>query len=157
MQGNKNLAVIYFLGLMLGSSLCYAEIYQWRDKDGNLHFGDQPPAEAQTQKVSLKINSYESVEVIDGQEWAQQRKNKNNNRVVMYSTTWCGACKRAKNYFNNNNIPYQEFDVEKSEKGKQDFAALKGRGVPIVLVGNKRMNGFSPARFKAIYNKPNKK
>ena len=37
-----------------------------------------------------------------------QRKN-----VVMYSSEWCGVCKKAKTYFNANDIPFREYDVEK--------------------------------------------
>jgi len=28
---------------------------------------------------------------------------------------------------------------------------MKGRGVPIILIGKKRMNGFNAARFKQVY------
>ena len=142
---------LYHLGLILVSSLCHAEIYQWRDKDGNLHFGDKPPIVANTKKVNLKINSYDSVEVIDGKTWADQRKQKNNQRVVMYSSQRCGYCNKAKRYFRKKSIPFQEYDVEKSAKGKRDFAALNGTGVPIILVGSKRMNGFSRSQFETIY------
>ena len=69
----------------------------------------------------------------------------------MYSTSWCGACKRAKQYFNENGINYVEYDVETNEKGKQDFRELGGRGVPIILVGNKRLNGFTASSFEKIY------
>ena len=149
--------ILYCSSLVLTSSLCFAEIYQWRDQDGNLHFGDKPPIEVQTNKVNLKINSYDNVEIIDGKEWADQRQQKHSKSVVMYTATWCGACKKAKHYLRNKGISFQEYDVEKSAKGKRDFAALRGTGVPIVLVGSKRMNGFSPSRFEAIYSKPSNK
>lgn len=69
----------------------------------------------------------------------------------MYSTTWCGVCKKAKRYFNQNGISYTEYDVEKSAKGKSDFKAMNGTGVPIILIGDARMYGFSPARFERLY------
>ena len=69
----------------------------------------------------------------------------------MYSTTWCGYCKQARNYFQQNNIAFAEYDVEKSDKGKRDYKKMNGRGVPIILVGDKRMNGFSPGAFEKIY------
>ena len=75
----------------------------------------------------------------------------NDRQVVMYSTTWCGVCKRAKGYFRERDIPYREYDVEKSAKGRRDYQRLKGRGVPIILVGDQRMNGFSRDRFESIY------
>lgn len=153
----KLLALCLSIFLLSSLGISYAEVYKWRDKQGNLHFGDKPPLEVNAETVDVKINSYDKVEVIDGGEWAKQRNNKNNNRVVMYSTQWCGSCKKAKHYFRKNKIPFQEYDVEKTEKGRRDFAALNGTGIPIILVGSKRMNGFTPSRFEAIYSRPKKK
>ncbi|TNG01645.1 MAG: DUF4124 domain-containing protein [Gammaproteobacteria bacterium] len=36
---------IWFICLLLGSSLVYAEMYKWVDKQGKTHFSDKPPAE----------------------------------------------------------------------------------------------------------------
>lgn len=69
----------------------------------------------------------------------------------MYSTVWCGVCKKARRYFRANDIPFKEFDVETSERGRKDYARLNGRGVPIVLVGKYRMDGFNPGRFQQVY------
>jgi len=156
---SMNKAILYGLGLILLSSFCYGEIYQWRDKKGNLHFGDRPPIDVDNHEVKVKINSYDTVEVIDGSAWAEQRNQKNKNRkknskqIIMYSTQWCIACKKAKKYFRKNRIPFQEYDVEHSEKGKRDYASLNGGGVPIIMIGKKRMNGFSASYFEAIYYK----
>ena len=35
--------------------------------------------------------------------------------------------------------------------GKKDFKLLKGKSVPIIIVGDKRMNGFTVARFEKLY------
>ena len=42
------------------------------------------------------------------------------------------------------------WDVDESSKGKRDFKKLNGKGVPIFLVGDQRMNGFSPKRLLAM-------
>jgi len=68
----------------------------------------------------------------------------------MYSTSWCPHCKRARAYFAQNGIAYQDIDVEKSESGKRDFARLGGGGVPLILVGGKAMRGFDPARMDQL-------
>ena len=144
----------YSLSLVLLSSLCGAEIYQWRDKQGNLHFGDKPPADAKAETVKVKINTYDSVEIIDdGKEEDQNKEKKPSKQVVMYSTQWCSVCRKAKRYFRENNIPFQEYDVEETEKGRRDYIAMNGNGVPIIMIGKKRMNGFSPSYFEAIYYK----
>jgi len=43
------------------------------------------------------------------------------------------------------------YDIETSKKGKRDFIKLKARGVPVILVGKKRMNGFDVRKFEAMY------
>lgn len=64
-------------------------------------------------------------------------------QVVVYSTSWCGACKSAKKYLAAKNIPYQEIDVEKSQEGAAEFRKRGGRGVPLIVIGEKQMSGFS--------------
>ncbi len=73
------------------------------------------------------------------------------DKVVIYTTDWCGVCKKAKKYFKKNNIAYVGYDVEKSRTGKIDYKLLRGKAVPIIIVGNKRMNGFSVSKFERLY------
>jgi glutaredoxin len=129
-----------------------AEIHKWTDAEGNVHFGDRPPKSMASETVTLNINSYQSVTIEPFEPFVSAPR-RGGNSVVLYSTEWCGVCKRAKRYFKVNNIPFQEYDVENSERGKTDFANLNGRGVPILLVGEKRMNGFSEKKFEALYAK----
>ena len=124
-----------------------AEILKWTDKDGKVHFGDRPPADAVTSVVKVKINTYESPNVEAMQDVLNPK-----DKVVMYSAEWCGVCKKAKKYFKANNIPYKDYDIEKSSKGKKDYKKLGAKGVPVILVGKKRLNGFSAGSFESIYN-----
>ncbi len=39
--------------------------------------------------------------------------------IVMYSTTWCGNCKRAKKFLTKQNVPYIDVDIEDDEKGRE--------------------------------------
>ncbi|MCW8830565.1 MAG: hypothetical protein OQK32_03490 [Gammaproteobacteria bacterium] len=45
------------------------------------------------------------------------------------------------------------YDVEKSSIGRRDYKALRGTSVPIIIIGKKRMNGFTAARFDNLYKK----
>ena len=65
------------------------------------------------------------------------------NEVVLYATDWCGYCKKARQFFNDNNIKFQEFDIEKSDEGRRRYEALNGNGVPLILVNGNRVNGFN--------------
>lgn len=141
------------------------EIYKWIDEDGRIHYSDTAPTDKSAKNIEplepeSKINTVKSVDVtasefLQSAARARQEREKQkaakNRHVVMYSTTWCGVCKSARKYFQANDIPFSEYDVETTERGRTDFARLQGRGVPIILIGDKRMDGFSPARFRKMY------
>ena len=120
-----------------------AQIYKWTDENGQTHFGDRSPESRAADDIADKINSLTTVSygnagavTIDG--------------VVMYSTSWCGYCKKARKYFAANNIAYRDYDIEKDRFAKSRYDRMDGRGVPVILVGDKRMNGFSVAGFKSL-------
>lgn len=133
--------------LLLFSSPCFAGgIHQWRDKDGTVHFGDNPPASVQAKTVTVKPNVYKSPNV-EG----LSRLFPPTDKVILYSASWCKYCKKARSYFRAQNIPFTEYDVETSEKGRRDYERLGGHGVPVILVGKQRLNGFSESAFERIY------
>jgi glutaredoxin len=63
--------------------------------------------------------------------------------LTMYSTSWCGYCAKTRRFFVRNNIAYEEFDIEKSEKAKLEYDQLGGGGVPIVLVDEQVVRGYN--------------
>jgi mycoredoxin len=65
--------------------------------------------------------------------------------VILYGTDWCGNCKMTRAYLRANNIPFFEYDVEKSPEGQRQFKVLQGNGVPLLLVKNNVIRGFDPA------------
>ncbi|OOY73476.1 glutaredoxin family protein [Solemya velum gill symbiont] len=71
--------------------------------------------------------------------------------VIFYCASWCGICKRARNYFNSHQIPFTEYDVEKTREGMEGFRRYRARGVPLIFVDGQRMDGFSVARFRQLY------
>lgn len=142
--------LVFLLGFVLLPAS--AEIFKWVDDQGNVHFTDKPPETAKTEKVKVEINSFTSPTVAPFKfdpSLISQRKA--GNSVVMYSAEWCGYCKKARRYFEANSISFEEYDIEKSSKGQRDYKKLNGRGVPIILVGDRRMNGFSESSFNKIY------
>ncbi|MFT4564270.1 MAG: glutaredoxin [Gammaproteobacteria bacterium] len=133
-----------------------AGIHKWTDAEGRMHFGDRPPEGANSTTVEVKVNSYAtpSIEglaaVVGNRE--DKKRSKKSSSVILYSTSWCKVCVRAKQYFGDHEVSYKEYDIEQSDKGKKDFARLGGSGVPVILVGNRRLNGFSAASFEKIYS-----
>lgn len=138
--------VVICLGLFsLGG---YADIYRWVDASGKVHFSDEKSESTQAEKVQLNVNSIEGLDITSSDYLTTRTR----RQVVMYSAAWCGYCRKARRYFRSEGIPFTEYDVETSIKGRRDYARLKGTGVPIILVGDQRMQGFKVKRFNAIYN-----
>jgi glutaredoxin len=64
------------------------------------------------------------------------------DKVKLYTTAWCGYCKKARAYLNARNIPFEDIDVETTDRGRREFREINGNGVPVIFVGDRRMNGY---------------
>jgi len=71
-------------------------------------------------------------------------------KVVMYTTSSCPACKSAKQYFARKGVHYEEYDVNASPAARQEFQRLGGTGVPLILVGDEKISGFSEQRLNQL-------
>jgi glutaredoxin len=69
----------------------------------------------------------------------------------MYATAWCPYCAKARAYFKRTNTAFVEHDIEKSADAHAEFKRLGGRGVPLILVGNEKLRGFSELAFESAY------
>jgi glutaredoxin len=135
----------------LYSATSAAEIYRWTDSNNKVHFGDRKPNGEKAEPVQVRVNSYTNVTYQLAPRTTAIVATKIQKDVVMYSTVWCGYCKQARAYFAQNNIPYTDYDVEQSAEAKQNYDAIGGRGVPVIFIGQSRMNGFSAASFEYLY------
>lgn len=74
-------------------------------------------------------------------------------KVALYGTETCPYCLQARKYLRERQIAFVDFDISKSEKGRRDFSALGGKGVPLILIGNRQMSGFDPVAIDAALGK----
>jgi mycoredoxin len=70
--------------------------------------------------------------------------------VVLYATDWCGYCKKTREFFNQNNIAYVEYDIEKSTEGKAQYDQLHGSGIPLIVIRGEVLRGFDPNAMKNL-------
>ena len=59
-------------------------------------------------------------------------------RVRMYSTTWCGDCRRSKRLLDTHGVPYEEVNIEHSPDAVREVMELNNgyRSVPTILIEN---------------------
>lgn len=148
---------IYLMMLVFFAASVNAEIYRWTDAEGRIHFSNKPLDQGKGEKVDVQVNTFSS-STGSGSASSKFRFDPglitaptSSRDVVMYSAAWCGYCKQARSYFKQQKIPFKEYDIETTQKGKRDYKKLGGNGVPLILVGDRRMSGFSVAGFKKLY------
>ncbi|GAB6044050.1 glutaredoxin domain-containing protein [Endothiovibrio diazotrophicus] len=138
--------LIVTLAAYAGAVDAGATFYKWKDANGQWHYSDQRPAGVGAQMDSIEAaTATPSPAAAEGQaaESAPKASASPRRSVVMYSAAWCGVCKRARAFMTAKHIPFREYDIEKTAKGKRDYQRLNGKGVPLILVGEQRMSGFS--------------
>lgn len=73
------------------------------------------------------------------------------HNVAIYTTPVCVYCKKAKDLFQKNSIQYQEYDVLKDEKRRDEMINRTGQlGVPVIEVDGQLMVGFDERRLKEL-------
>ena len=136
------------LAMLIAATPAGAGVYKWTDAQGRVHYSDDPPPEAKAQQIKVKINSIQGPAVVSTVRESSPARAK--DKVRIYTAVWCGYCKRAKAHLAAKGVAYDEMDVETSDRGRSEFAQLGGRGVPIILVGNQRMDGFDARGLDAM-------
>lgn len=119
-----------------------AGVYKWMDAQGRIQYSDAPPPAAKS--TQLKLQSFTGLVQV-GQAIGAD------SGVTIYTTEWCGVCKRAKAFFRQNGVQFREWDVEKSDYGAAKFKQLGGSGVPVITVGSEKMMGFDANRFMELW------
>ena len=138
------------LPILLIAATCIAPagagVYKWTDAEGRVHYSDSPPPDRQAAQVKIKVNSISGPAVVSAVKAGAVAK----ERVRIYTTTWCGYCKKAKAQLAARGVAFHEIDVETSDSGHREYVALGGRGVPVILVGSQRMDGYDAGRLDAM-------
>lgn len=131
----------------------YADIYKWVDENGKTHYSDSKPDHRPAETVNPAINTYQHQAISDSV-FHRDEATSPPGPIVMYTTSWCGYCKKARKYFAANNIRYIERDIETSAQAKREYDRLRGTGVPVLRIGETIMRGWSESRFEKIYRRP---
>ena len=76
--------------------------------------------------------------------------------IIMYSTSWCGVCKKARAFMKAEGLAFVEKDIEKDRSAAKELqekcerARVPMGGVPVIDVGGALMRGFDPQRLMSM-------
>ena len=151
--------VVFIIGITATTSPFADTMYKSIRPDGKIVYSDRPPAEGRIEKMITFENLPSSALPKETFSYVEQLKRlkasapvvASRESIVLYSATWCGYCANAKAYLADKGISYQEIDIDTSE-GKAAFAqAGGGKGIPLLLAGRQRVQGFSSAAYDEIF------
>ncbi|MFO7570746.1 MAG: glutaredoxin family protein [Smithellaceae bacterium] len=137
-----------------------ADFYQWEDESGNVHITDYPPPPTSAAKIKIhRDNAAAPAAPRNPAPTARPKATENRNRrtdheVILYTTSWCSYCKKARDFFNARGIRYTEYDIEKDRHAAETMRKLSGRsGVPFAIVNQERISGYAPEAYDAALRK----
>lgn len=113
--------------MVILSPMAYAEIYQWRDANGKLHFSDSPPPDAQAEKKELpSINVSDSVEIDHAaQRRSEHQKNQKKKALQENTKTKAELAKKCKALEKE----YIDLKWGKSQKAEHTVLTRDGKAI----------------------------
>lgn len=131
------------ISLLLGAELALSDVYKWVDEAGVTHFSDKKSASSHDAE-SFKpapLNSFESMP-------AGEMPSRSNNKVELYTTSWCPYCEKSRDYFRDQGVAFKEYDIEKDARAAARKKRLGShRGVPFAVVNGVKIQGYSVKKY----------
>ncbi len=74
-------------------------------------------------------------------------------KVIIYTTPICPYCQAIKDYFNDNDIEYEEKDISQDKKARDKMVKKSGsKGVPVVEINGEIIIGFDKKKIASLLN-----
>lgn len=140
-------ANILMLMLFLAAGGTHAgELYRWVDKDGKVHYTDQPPPPEARNAERKRLGDQAGEGPIP---YALQQAMKK-FPVVLYTAEGCGeGCTAAVGYLNGRGIPYKQKDAREEANANALMALTGGKlEVPVATVGSSVLRGYEKGAWK---------
>lgn len=127
------------------SSVANAQVYKWTDAQGQIHYGDTPPPQAQNvQQKKTRANIIET----DAQPFETKLASQK-NPVILYSFEACDSCTKAQAMLDKRGIPYT---LKNTDKDKTELRNLTGDNIiPVLVVGSQTpRQGFEESAWNGM-------
>ena len=159
----RRIVAVLFLVTFLSpaSSAVSDEVYKWKDKDGNVVFSDTPPPPG----INAEIKEFkeDTTERPKTKEYPQRPQNESvkekrayrDIHVIMYMTSWCPYCVKARNYLLSLNVNLVEYNIERDKNKRDEMLSKSGgsTGVPLIDIEGIIIRGYNPDALKGAVEK----
>ncbi len=72
-------------------------------------------------------------------------------KVRIYSTPTCHFCHMARDFFKENNVEFEDFDVSQDLEKRKEMMDKSGQmGVPVIIIGEKLIVGFNKPQISEL-------
>lgn len=77
-------------------------------------------------------------------------------QAILYQTSWCPVCTRARNYLISKKVPFLDKDIEKDRAAAAELAAKSRKqgvplgGVPVIDIGGRLIRGFNRGAIDSL-------
>lgn len=138
-------------------------LYKSIGPDGQVVYSDRPPPSGKVEKT-FNFSNLPATPLPDSvaryrdelQKSVQQRLadsgRTSTQQPVIFTAKWCGYCRQALAYLAEKKVGYKEHDID-TPAGMRAFAETgPSRGVPLLLVGSQKVQGFSRPAYDTVFN-----
>jgi glutaredoxin len=143
----KTLALIIALVLTIGPAAA-GKLYKWVDKNGEVHYTDQPPPPEAKTTERKKFGDQPTDAPVP---YALQQAVKN-FPVTLYSADQCGdACSKASALLSQRGVPFTEKNARDAAVG-EELKALNGGKleVPVMKLGTQVVRGYEEGNWNSV-------
>ena len=71
-------------------------------------------------------------------------------KIEIYTSDTCIQCKKAKEYFQNNNLEFIEYNISSNQEYKRELIKKGYLSVPVIVVEGQDILGFDLTRIKQL-------
>ena len=65
-------------------------------------------------------------------------------KIIVYSASWCGPCKYAKDLLIEIGLEFEEIDIEKEDISREElYKKTGGRTIPQIVIDGVNIGGYS--------------
>lgn len=69
-------------------------------------------------------------------------------KAIVYSSTHCTYCKQLKSYLTEQNIAFEERNIDTSEDYAKELQDMGMSSVPVTVIGQTTVLGLNPSKIK---------